>query len=299
MKSFQFVNLVQGSPEWLAFRRNGVGSSDVAAIIGASGAYASRNQVLAEKLGRTREVTDFQKRIYEQGHEWELVVREAVVQHFGRELAPAVVQSTEHPEFFASLDGFDADRGTILEVKSTVRSELIADLESGKVFAPWNCQVQWSMMITGATQAVLAVVDSNTGALLLHTVNADTNMQALLHGCAWDFVLEMQKCKAGQEVAANDPTVAEIARLKQVAKEAEARLEELNNQIKTLAQGLLDSSGATRLEAAGVSIAWQERAGAVNYKAIPELQGVDLEKYRGKPSRFVKVTVKAEGAANE
>ena len=45
-----------------------------------------------------------------------------------------------------------------------------------------------------------------------------------------------------------------------------------------------------REQGAGVSVTRFWKAGAVNYKAVPELKGVNLEKYRGKLREEVRVT---------
>ena len=54
------VKLEQGSQQWLDFRRNGVGASDVASIAGIEGAFQKRKDVMAEKLGRERKLTEYQ-----------------------------------------------------------------------------------------------------------------------------------------------------------------------------------------------------------------------------------------------
>jgi hypothetical protein len=41
----------------------------------------------------------------------------------------------------------------------------------------------------------------------------------------------------------------------------------------------------TRVKCNGYLAYYSEKLGNINYKAVPELQGVDLEKYRAKPSQ--------------
>ena len=47
---------------------------------------------------------------------------------------------------------------------------------------------------------------------------------------------------------------------------------------------LLALGEGEKVRGAGVTLVKSVRQGNVNYKAIPELAGVDLEKYRGAPS---------------
>ena len=54
------IKLIHGSPEWLAFRRTGIGGSDAAAILGLS-PFKSNVQVWEEKTGH-REPEDISDR---------------------------------------------------------------------------------------------------------------------------------------------------------------------------------------------------------------------------------------------
>ena len=57
-----------------------------------------------------------------------------------------------------------------------------------------------------------------------------------------------------------------------------------------LREALLSESGHQNTVGGGLQIAKIVRAGAVDYQAIPELQGVDLNQYRKAPVEFWRVT---------
>jgi hypothetical protein len=82
-----------------------------------------------------------------------------------------------------------------------------------------------------------------------------------------------------REAAAN-----EILRLKFEADQAASRLDEA----KTRLIGLASHSSE---KGAGVQVTRYWKAGNVDYKKVPALEGVDLEKYRGASREEVRVTM--------
>ena len=52
-----------------------------------------------------------------------------------------------------------------------------------------------------------------------------------------------------------------------------------------------------RVRAGGVTITRSLRAGNINYKSVPQLKGVDLERYRGKASEVVTVRIEKKESA--
>lgn len=289
------LNLTQGTPEWIAYRKNGIGGSDIPSIASIPGAYKSRTALLREKLGfDQKQLTSFQEALFASGHAWEDSVRTSVETSLGVPLAPIVVEAQDDPRFFASLDGWDDTSKTVLEVKSTGKESLFQDLAIGKVWGVWQAQIQWALYCTGGNRALLACVLDQSGDVVIHEIQPDLNMQALLVGVALDFLKELD---AAKKLAAPSRHIEKIEKLKRVLTRANKRVKALDDQIKMLAEASLAQAGASRIETPTVTIAWQERAGNVNYKAIPELHGIDLEQYRAKPSKFV--TIKLKGESNE
>lgn len=72
---------------------------------------------------------------------------------------------------------------------------------------------------------------------------------------------------------------AEYSALSATIKEMEQRKKDLLDEIK-------DLSGGRELAIGDMKLSKVERKGNVQYAKIPELQGVDLEEYRGKPSVY-------------
>jgi putative phage-type endonuclease len=289
------LELIQGTPEWLAYRKNGIGGSDIASIASIPGAYKSRSAVLREKLGfDQKQLTSFQEALFASGHAWEDSVRTSVETSLGVPLAPLVIEAHDDPRFFASLDGWDDVSKTVLEVKSTGKESLFQNLAEGVVWPIWQAQIQWALYCTSGSRALLACVLDQSGDVIIHEIQPDLNMQALLVGVALDFLRELDQAR---KLAVPDRKVDQLIKGKRLHAKMVKKAEELKLHNDTLAASILELSGATRLENEQVTIAYQERAGSVQYKNIPELKGIDLEQYRGKPSKFV--TIKLKGESNE
>lgn len=290
------IELTQGTPEWLAYRKSRVGASDIGNIAGCAGAFRTRAQVLEEKLGAAKvENNSYLDALFKDGHEWEALVRAKLNDAGHHHFEPVVVEHPEHPGFFASLDGIDENTRTILEVKSTKSIDRFHEI----VDAPpenYIAQIQWQLFVTDYETALLAVVHES--GLVIQTIERDDAMIDRLVLAANSFLAEMATAQMTGVVPHFLPAVPEVQELlllKAMAEKASAKLDEVNEKIKAIGDKLLTEYSASRLENEKVVITRVERAGAIDYKKVPELKGVDLEPYRKKPSSFVKVTLRGEG----
>lgn len=101
-------DLVQGSPEWLAYRATNWNASDAPAMMGAS-SYKTRDQLLHEvATGITPEVDSATQRRFDDGHRCEALCRPFAAKIIGEDLYPVVGSSDEvigGRNLSASLDG--------------------------------------------------------------------------------------------------------------------------------------------------------------------------------------------------
>ena len=128
--------LPQGSPEWLDWRRQGIGGSTVyglachpETIPGLSPAVAERvrpestppdwvstpRQTWREYFGAPRSISRFHT---ERGHRLEPVARELLEETLGFPVKQVCLFPDERPVCRVSLDGFCFETGTLLEVKA-------------------------------------------------------------------------------------------------------------------------------------------------------------------------------------
>lgn len=112
------IQLVQGSNEWLNFRREKFTASDAAAMLGLS-PYKSRNQLLEEKVTGlvTEEITPQKQALFDRGHAAEAAARPIAEAEIGDDLFPAIGVSDDWDRLAASFDGLTMDEGTAWEHK--------------------------------------------------------------------------------------------------------------------------------------------------------------------------------------
>lgn len=289
----KFLTVSQGSSEWHALRDGKIGSSDIASVISLKGAYKMRKVLLAEKAGRApKPVSDFQARMFRDGHEWEAVAREKMEFTLGCKLHPIVVQDDENHRFIASLDGISDDRKTFVEIKSTVRAELFTTKEIPDLY---DVQMQWQFLISGATRGVLVIVHRETGEMLVHENEPNKEKMNLLREKAEEFLTELEELELFEqprEIESTDSEVYMLAERKKRVKEMQDQIDAIETDIKDRAAALLNRFKATKITGFDISIETIERKGAVDYSKIKELEGVDLEKYRKKPTSFIQVKIK-------
>ena len=108
------ITLEQGTAEWLAWRTQGIGASEAAAILGEN-PWKSRRALLAEKCGQAR--PGFNSAAMAFGTLTEPEARARYVAQVGVHVEPVCVQSSAHTWLRASLDGLSVDGARVVEIK--------------------------------------------------------------------------------------------------------------------------------------------------------------------------------------
>jgi putative phage-type endonuclease len=285
--SATIVQLVQGSDAWLAHRRNLFNASETPAVLGIS-QWQTPYQLWLLKTGRAEtEVTAPMRR----GTALEPQARLAYEEKTGLVMQPLVLQDGR---FSASLDGMTLAGDLVLEVKCPYRgqgSELWQTVESGEVPAHYVAQVQHQLLVSGAAVAHLWVFDGTQG--LLHEIRPDPAMHDRIRA-AWDAFSMFLDSDTPPPLADADSRQRDdegwhlAAMAYQTAKaegdQAAARVDATRAALVALARHPKESG-------AGVTVTRFWKAGAVDYKRVVELKGVDLEKYRGKAREEVRISV--------
>lgn len=136
--------LVQGSPEWLEFRKNKIGASDVAVIMGNS-PYKTAFELWEEKTGRREPPPMNAAMAY--GHANEDEIRALYEDQTGKSFLPTI---RVHPAFefmMASLDGITFTGTEILELK-TCNAQIFAEAKEGVVVPHYYDQIQAQLACT-------------------------------------------------------------------------------------------------------------------------------------------------------
>ncbi|MFA6700899.1 MAG: YqaJ viral recombinase family protein [Thiomicrospira sp.] len=153
---FQIVNLQQGSPEWLAFRRAKCTASEAPMMLGLH-ANVKRTELLRmKKLGTEQEFSDFvQRNILDKGHEVEEQARTLLEQRIGEDLYPATGYVGN---LSASLDGMTLDGRLIFEHKQ-YNANLADAVDRGELPEQYMAQVQQQLMLSEALACVFVCSD--------------------------------------------------------------------------------------------------------------------------------------------
>lgn len=123
-------DLVQGTPEWHAFRANYHGASEAAAMLGLSPNMKRTELLHIKKTGTPKEFSRFvQERILDRGHEVEAMARPLVEEDLGEELYPVTCSRGNES---ASCDGLTMPGDIAFEHKQW-NEELAALVRQGIV----------------------------------------------------------------------------------------------------------------------------------------------------------------------
>lgn len=157
-------SLIQGSPEWLAYRAQHFNASDAPAMLGCS-PYKTRADLLRElHTGLAAAVDDATQRVFDAGHRFEALARPLAEEIIGEELYPI---TGSEGRLSASFDGLTMDESTAWEHKmlnDTLRAafrqiETIAPMHreraAGRELPVWHrAQMEQQLHVSGAQRVL-------------------------------------------------------------------------------------------------------------------------------------------------
>ena len=258
--------------EWLAWRQQGIGASDIAAAFTRSYGNTPRS-IVAKKLGIGPEHEP--TAAMQAGHDWEARIAQAVEALTGYTVAgeQTWLASAEHPWMRATVDGFllghpdDTidDAVGLLEIKTTERAN----------WAYYAAQVQWQMLVAGMDRCVVVILDlsdeaqthdvgddlvavERVGRLSLWEHRADRQLQARLYEFGRELWAHVQAGTLPEIEAddydaikaenpdATDPNAVDLSHLDDVATgyvRTKAALKAATAEEKRLAAILTDAIG--------------------------------------------------------
>ena len=275
MSKFELVELEQGTPEWHALRKNSIGASDIPVIMGLS-PWQTPYELWARKLGLMEQIKTLPHMT--RGLEIEDEVRNWVSELLEISYTPIVARSIEFPWAIASLDGWNEKEG-VLEIKCP-NAEDHQKAIANQVPEKYRDQIQWQLFITGASKALYVSYPGKVNTYVM--VEADKKRQKKLLKAAEIFHKKIlnQEAPALTDKDICERTDEEWIRTARDYKEAYARLKFAELEVDSLKQALIELLDGAKNEGGGVRVSVVKRKGSVDYKAVPELIGVDLEPYR-------------------
>ncbi len=146
-------DLIQGTPEWMAFRAQHFSASNAPVMLGIS-PYKTRTQLLDEyKTGITQEVDEATQRRFADGHRFEALARPLAEKIIGKKLYPVI---GSEGKLSASFDGLTADDTICFEHK-TLNNDLRACANNDEfVSIPelYRAQMEQQLMLSGAERCL-------------------------------------------------------------------------------------------------------------------------------------------------
>ena len=285
---------VQGSEAWKELRRKFFPSSKVAALFGVSPHDTALEVYEEMALGREKAISDYQRGvIFQKGHDAEAATREWVKANLGLNIEQAVLISKSIP-LLTSLDGFDESAVITLEVKYVGAKAFAEARAMDKVKPHHELQMQAQMLVTGAKQGYHFVA-SDSGDVHYIIVQENPEMQNEIATAVMKFMMDLHSGKAPEPSDRDwqlieDARLARIAELDRVKKAAESEMEQLKNAVSEEYQGVW------RMRGHGVSMSRSNVRGSVDYKKIPQLKGVDLDRFRSAAKVVTTFRVSKESA---
>ena len=283
------VKLIQGSPEWHAHRERYRNASETATVLGAN-PWQTPLQLWEIRSGRTQPVVNA---AMARGTQLEPLAREAYERLTGQVMQPLVLVEGAYS---ASLDGLTFDGELALEIKCPVKgktSSLWQAVSQGHVPEHYGWQTQQRVMVSGAARVHLFVFDGDTGEGTLAEIAPLADRWAAIRD-GWEAFMQCIEHDVPPPLTDKDQRqrqdpewmIASAAYLKakRATDAAEAELDRARKALLQLATHVRETGN-------GLTVTRYWKTGTVDYKRIPQLNGVDLDAFRGKGRFETRITL--------
>lgn len=283
----ELVELEQGTDEWLEHRKGKFTGSAVAAIMDQA-KYKPRTfreywlwrkgQLVLEDIGS----------FADWGHAQEPIARNRINRELGIDHVP---MSFVYQDLMASLDGFNFEANSLLEIKCPAKGKKSATWKYVEEHGEPPLWYIWQMVmghhLTDSQHNYFYVYDGNTGDALPVIDVSNNYLSHLWHDELAPAIERMRQALLEEHAPGEilDPTLIKKAdRLKVVLAEKKA----LDDEEKGLKDELKKASGGENAWCSGVSIAWHETTRFNKKKA--EEAGLPLDKFQT-TSKSARITV--------
>jgi putative phage-type endonuclease len=280
------MQLQQNTPEWLEFRKNYLGASDAPIIMGDS-PWRTPFQLWKDKLGvgEPQSMSSAMQR----GVDMEQAARDWFEDKTGIAIYPEVVLHPEIPYLMASIDGMSEDRKIIVEIKCPGKADHCV-AKNGSPPAKYYSQLQHQIEVCKVEKTYYLSFDGKDGILLVVEKDEDYIKNLLTREAEfWDCVNEFRApdlCDRDY-IVRDDDIWLELAEewndLQEKLRCLQDREKELRSSFGVMADGRNCHGG-------GIKVTKVIRKGVIDYASIPGMNLIDVEKYRRKPTEFLKIS---------
>ncbi len=271
---------VQGSDEWLEFRKDKIGASDVPIILGLSPWESPREFWNRRLTGKSIEANFAMRR----GSLLESQARKILNMSCWGDYEPCVIQSRENPSLIASLDGLYLDpEGNVHIAEIKCPGSKSHDLaKAGIIPNHYIPQLCHQCMLSGAKTCLYVSWDGYSDTVIKIRYTPEKDMCEKIKVEIEKFIASLNDFTAPEAqgrdwVECQDISLIEYAnRYKHLSN----RISEYEKERDFLKEMITSKMQHPKTIVNGLKIQKTYRSGAIDYSNIPELIGVNLETYR-------------------
>lgn len=279
------AEMQQGSLEWHEHRAKYRNASEAAIIMGCQPKFwgTSKRILWEQKQGLRGSNVDSDNPAIRHGNNLEAAALACFNKNFNANAVPVV---GIEGEYSASLDGYDADKSILVEIKCPFvghRSQTWKDAAAGRVAEHYRWQLIHQDYVIRTEMSYFFVYISDDQFICLTHESTEEDTAALLS--AWD------------DFSASEPdpdfVLMEDAHMQVLVEEHQLlidRQKHLKTQLEQVESTMKSKAGDKNVIAFGCKIQTINRKGSVDYKKIENLKDVDLEQYRKPASTYQKIS---------
>jgi len=288
------IAIKQGTDAWADFRAKGIGASDAPAVLGECD-FKTRFQLWELKTGkREPEATNY---AMQRGIDAERKIRALYELRTGIDAEPLLGEHQDYDFMRASFDGFNKEENIIIEFKYPSKEKHLLATR-GIVPLTYKAQLQHQLFVSGAKRVDYVSYDGKDIVIVPVEPNLEY-MKRLLDECAafWALVLSDTPPDLSDKdyKTIKDKKAVNLAKLFETVK---SNIDSNKKDLERIKEELFKLAKSERFICGPIRAMIKYRRGAVDYKKIPILKGVDLEPYRKKGTVYKEITVKKNGSSD-
>lgn len=273
------VNIQQDTEEWLKFRKNYVGSSEAPIIMGVN-PWTTPNMLWRRRLGLEPEspMNDAMLR----GKRLESNAREKFIEQSGIFVKPKVYTNEKYPWMAASMDGVSDNEKFAVEIKCPGSKDHECALD-GEIPSKYIPQLVHQIVVGEFDKLFYFSFNESSYKMLEFNLN-DYDKKELIKAekLFWDCLNDLKEPALTDRDYVQkyeDDLIIMSAEWKKLIEEKK-KLEEREEVLK---EEIIKKADGKNILVNGLKVGRSVRKGNVDYKLIPELKDVNLEKYRKDP----------------
>lgn len=289
------VQFEQGSNDWLKWRQGLLTATDAPMLLGVS-PYATPYKGWQRKLGLIPEQQETEP--MRRGKRDEPIAREWFIKEYGIEMEPCCVESDEFNFIGASLDGLSPCGRYLLEIKSN-GDQYHFGLNGG---APdfHYCQMQHQYLACDKIPEICFYLSWHKSGPRVLEIKIDKEWMEDYIPKAREFWRKIvffeppEMTNKDYKDMTHEPMWNSYANEYRKVCEQIKSLEEMKESYR---KDLINLCGDDSASGSGIKVLRKTIKGRIDYDSIPELQSIDVEKYRKNPTSNWTITLDSKRAS--